>query len=461
MEESINRNRHLTIESDVNSHHTAWGSSDVDNRGECLLNIIAESNLNLKFNQGRKPTFRQRRGLGVREEVLDITLASCYAATKIFNWRVLDEPSASDHNYISFKVRSQNIAKTYRNPRRTDWGKFHTELQSSLSPADLLHGQGIDMMASSMKDAIIESYHKACPEVHSSSRKQACWWSPRLETRRRNLRRMYNVSKRTGNWERYSTALTEYNKEVRQAKRSSWREFCQSIDKVPDCAKLHKILAKSPTNVVGTVLKEDGTHTSNPEETLQVLLSTHFPGSFQPQDTVEVEARREPRGRSTREDWDCAKAVITYQGIKWALNSFQPYKSPGIDGVFPVLLQASAELVIPHLQLLFRTSLATGVIPSSWRTSRVVFIPKPGKASYEVAKSYRPISLTSFFAKTMEKVLDRHIRDTVLADRPLHRNQHAYQKGKSCETALHSLVSRIEQAERDSFGSISGYRRCF
>lgn len=30
-------------------------------------------------------------------------------------------------------------------------------------------------------------------------------------------------------------------------------------------------------NVVGTKLKEDGTHTDSPEETLQTLLRVHFP----------------------------------------------------------------------------------------------------------------------------------------------------------------------------------------
>jgi hypothetical protein len=46
----------------------------------------------------------------------------------------------------------------------------------------------------------------------------------------------------------------------------------------------------------------------------------------------------------------------------------------------------------------------------------------------------------------MEKLVDRHIRDGALRIHPLHRNQHAYQTGKSTETALHSVVTRIEYA---------------
>jgi hypothetical protein len=40
----------------------------------------------------------------------------------------------------------------------------------------------------------------------------------------------------------------------------------------------------------------------------------------------------------------------------------------------------------------------------------------------------------------------RHIRDGALRVYPLHRNQHAYQKGKSTETALHNVVTHAEYA---------------
>jgi hypothetical protein len=46
----------------------------------------------------------------------------------------------------------------------------------------------------------------------------------------------------------------------------------------------------------------------------------------------------------------------------------------------------------------------------------------------------------------MEKLVDSHIRDGALKKYPLHRNQHAYQIGKSTETAPHSVVICTESA---------------
>jgi hypothetical protein len=52
----------------------------------------------------------------------------------------------------------------------------------------------------------------------------------------------------------------------------------------------------------------------------------------------------------------------------------------------------------------------------------------------KLAKSFRPISLTSFLLKTIERLVDLHIKEGLLK---------AYLKGKSTETTLHDLVYKI------------------
>jgi hypothetical protein len=141
-----------------------------------------------------------------------------------------------------------------------------------------------------------------------------------------------------------------------------------------------------------------------------------------------------------------AAKIVTYQRVGWVIDSFAPYKSPGMDGIFPDLLQEGREVLIPYLVRILRACLATGHVPAIWRQVKVVFIPKPGRNSYCGPRDFRPISLTSFLLKTMERLVDRFLRDEILALRPLHPNQHAYQVGKSVETALHQLVVRVEKA---------------
>ena len=74
----------------------------------------------------------------------------------------------------------------------------------------------------------------------------------------------------------------------------------------------------------------------------------------------------------------------------------------------------------------------------------MVFMPEPGKPLTQ-AKSLRPISLMSFVLKTLEKLLDRHIRGGVLVGKPLHQNQFAYRAGMSTDTVLYRVVLRLEK----------------
>ncbi|KAI5702212.1 hypothetical protein M8J77_009091 [Diaphorina citri] len=192
--------------------------------------------------------------------------------------------------------------------------------------------------------------------------------------------------------------------------------------------------------------KPDGSYTTNGEETLEVLLNAHFPehrsaSAGPPSSGLNVELRSRP----TEADWREAKAVVSMERIQAAVRTFKPFKSPGPDGIYPAFLQEGLETLTPVLCRLFRSSLALRHIPMYWRNARVVFLPKPGRRNLDQAKSYRPITLSSFLLKTMERLIDWRM-DQDPRTFPQNPNQHAYQPGKSTETALNELVNRIKQA---------------
>jgi hypothetical protein len=102
------------------------------------------------------------------------------------------------------------------------------------------------------------------------------------------------------------------------------------------------------------------------------------------------------------------------------LGTFKPFKSAGTDGIVLALLQQGMEHLVPHLCRIFGACMVYGFIPTAWRQVEVTFIPKPGKLYYTKANAYRPISLSSFLSKMMEKLVDRHIKDGALKKYPLH-----------------------------------------
>ena len=89
----------IIIGTDANSHHTSWGSTDINNRGEFLLDYVVSEELFI-LNTGAEPTFETIN----RKEVLDITLSSNNLTSIIDGWQVYKGESFSDHKRIDFNI---------------------------------------------------------------------------------------------------------------------------------------------------------------------------------------------------------------------------------------------------------------------------------------------------------------------------------------------------------------------
>ena len=92
---------------------------------------------------------------------------------------------------------------------------------------------------------------------------------------------------------------------------------------------------------------------------------------------------------------------------------------------------------------MYQIAVGTGYAPKVWRMMRVTFIPKEGKKDYGNAKAYRPITLSNFLLKGLERVVQWYINENIIKT-PLYA-QHAYTVGKSCDTAISEVVDFIEK----------------
>jgi ribonuclease HI len=199
---------------------------------------------------------------------------------------------------------------------------------------------------------------------------------------------------------------------------------------------------------LGVIKLPSGEFISEDEKVLNHMLSCHFPGSLE-LGAVPNEESQISLGGACSERWELAEKIVCLKSVSWAINTFKPYKAAGVDEICPILLQKGSEVLHKSLQKIFTASLALGHIPEAWRDVRIVFIPKPGRASYEEAKSFRAISLSSFLLKTLERTVERYISLNCLKMRPLQECQHAYQRGKSQISAIHKVTHYIEKADEE------------
>ena len=82
---------------------------------------------------------------------------------------------------------------------------------------------------------------------------------------------------------------------------------------------------------------------------------------------------------------------------------------------------------------MFKTALNKNIIPHTWKLANIVPIPKP---TTDKGTSYRPISLLSVIAKTLEKSLLPYITSNT----PM---QHGYKTQHSTVTALNTLNNTV------------------
>lgn len=430
---------------DANSHHTVWGSTDINPRGNLLLQFIADAELDI-LNRGNVPTFVTKN----RKEVLDVTLASESISNQIDSWKVSLEPSFSDHRCITFTLRgcAPRLVR-FRNPRRTNWEQYrnflrqHMEdrLESVLPKSSRELNEAVD----SITLLLTRAYEDSCPETTSLRKKGGKLWNAEVEKLRLRARKSWNKAMRTAqdsDWAFYRAYQKAFRKAVVWRARETWKRFCAEMEQVPDYARIHKILAKDTRLLPSSLRRPDGNFTECGETTAKHLLETHFPDCSEDKHELRPPDPTPP----LEEDWRLAKRIVTVDRLRWAIGKFESFKSAGDDGIFPALLKESGEILLEPLCEVMRSSLALGHIPAKWEKVKVTFIPKPGKPSHATAKDFRPISLTSFIMKALERLIEVYIREEALIGFPLHANQHAYQVGKSTDSALHCLVSKIEKS---------------
>ena len=117
----------------------------------------------------------------------------------------------------------------------------------------------------------------------------------------------------------------------------------------------------------------------------------------------------------------------------------------GPDEIPGAVLKYCHDSLAPVFTTLFQRSLESGHIPSIWKCSNVVPVPK--KPSLSALNDYRPIALTSIPFKCMERiVLKRVLAATQSFQDPL---QFAYTPNRNTEDAIltmtHAVLKHLEK----------------
>ena len=125
-----------------------------------------------------------------------------------------------------------------------------------------------------------------------------------------------------------------YKKECEKARLKTWRDLQTNIDDISDMNRFRKIVQGSEQVTLGTLTKENGIQTKPGIDTIEYLSQIHFNKATPLKPTPSKPNRIY---ETTLDNWD--DNTITEEKVFAAFKTFKVKKSPGTDGIQPLILQ--------------------------------------------------------------------------------------------------------------------------
>ena len=94
-----------------------------------------------------------------------------------------------------------------------------------------------------------------------------------------------------------------------------------------------------------------------------------------------------------------AHSTFSHKMIHDAIQTLKPYKVPRVDSLQNIVLQKCVKNITDYIYFIFWAILDFEEYPPCWLIILTIVLHKPGKATYNVAKAYRPIGLLEMLGK--------------------------------------------------------------
>ena len=123
-----------------------------------------------------------------------------------------------------------------------------------------------------------------------------------------------------------------------------------------------------------------------------------------------------------------------------------PSKQPSLDPLPTWLLKECAEIISPFIASLCNASMKNGQVQKTLKEAYITPLLKKPTLDSNYINNYRPISNLSVLSKLLEKAVCKQLVSNLDANNLIPRNQSAYRRNHSTESALTKVFSIIMSA---------------
>jgi ribonuclease HI len=435
----------IIIGGDFNLHHPLWNPPHYDKHdanADNLIETMAELHLRLLIPPGTITFPRAKTAIDLvwGNARAEHTLLKCKIAQK--------NDHGSDHLPIEIALNlSLNpnliVNKLTHSFSKADWDTVRTKMEELLPQTPALEqvtANEIDTYTESLVQAIQQTINETIPTCTLTPFSKR-WWNDDLSSLRKEANKLRNNSRKSRNIDDiqlWKDKLKEYRKEVRQAKRDTWRQFVSQADE-RSIWKVNKYISSLPTTNYIPGL-ENGTAISDEQK------STVFKHSFFP--PLPLAELNDIPGTVYPHPVPFSP-IITEAQVKRAIDRLAPNKAPGPDTIPNSVLKKCYPQLKEHLIFLAQASLQTGHFPTLFKETVTVIVRKPGKPDYTKAKAYRPIALESTIGKVLESIIAEAISYLCETHSLLPANHFGGRPNRSSDDAMLLLTEKIYEAWKE------------
>ena len=444
---------------DFNSHNSVWGSCSTDSNGETVEEFISSNSL-VCLNDGRGTRFNVRTNT---ESVLDLTLASSAVAVAA-TWEVdRDCPMGSDHfpivTRVGIEIPEAEEAHCARwKFGRANWGMFQSFIRVLGNSLNVDGFTDVEVFNDEVVSAIIQAAEASIPKsAGRGTRKSVPWWNEECSEAIKVRNKAYKQVRRNFTPQclnEYKRAQAILRRTIRTAKRSCWRQYCNTIGRETKLSDIWGVIRKMSgirrTTAI-PVLKSGSITAVKNQEKAELLVNTFV--KIHSSENLS-ESAKESRDRTLAENPDTLllrgvtdssmERPFSLFELKRALTNVKQ-STPGRDDVSYLMLAKMEDEMLVVIRQLFNLVWETGKIPNAWKQSVIVPILKPGKEASDPS-SYRPIALTSQLGKTMERMVTERLNYFLESNNLLSPFQSGFRKGRNTSDSLLCLESEIRKA---------------
>ena len=358
-------------------------------------------------------------------------------------------------NYMVFTVLNFKVIKQppkivkLRNYANFDSQAFYRDIQHSDRLNSIFIINDTNFAWSIFYNEFMKILNKHAPlRVHRVRARLNPWFSKKILTlmyKRDFLHNKALKSKCHHDWENYKEARNVVTDQIRLAKRS----FIQDEIQKQSCTS--KGIWNSLKYILPNKTVRSSTHCSselNSEDFNSFFtavghkLTSHFNKDTLP----DISA---PSVFNDRFKFSSINPLFIFKGLK-ALPETNSVDILGFDNKS---LKLSANCIYQHLAHIFMLSLTNGIVPRDWKRACVTPIYK-GHGSKDNPSNFRPISITTTISKLLEAAVKEQLMEYVKNASLITNNQSAYLRGRSTQTALHTITNDLASGINDNLVNV-------